>query len=125
MFVPLCFRVSYLLRGAIQHFRWAAALILKPAPTHEQVKCFIVLSLVGSETKTGKNGTPRRNGLPEKIHLVTSLLDVDVQAVPPHWPPLAQNLAVEDGEYELSVVPVTSIALVTSRILKVMRLWPI
>lgn len=60
------FRLSYLLRGAIQHFRWAAALVLKPAPTHEQVKCFFVLSLVDSETKSGKNGTPHRNGPSEK-----------------------------------------------------------
>jgi antiviral helicase SKI2 len=49
-------------------------------------------------------------------------LDVDVQAVPPQWPPSAQHLVVEDGEYELIVVPVTSIAFVTSRTLKVMRL---
>jgi len=44
---------------------------------------------------------------------------VDVQAVPPQWPPLPQNLVVEDGVYELIVVPVTSIALVTVRTLKV------
>jgi hypothetical protein len=56
---------------------------------------------------------------------MTSLPDVDEQAVPPEWPPLAQNLVVKDGVYELTVVPVTSIALVTSRTLKVMRLLPI
>jgi hypothetical protein len=50
------------------------------------------------------------------------LLDVDVQAVPPHWPPSAQDLVVEDGVYELIDVPITSIALVTSRTLKVTRL---
>jgi len=44
---------------------------------------------------------------------------VDAQAVPPQWPPLAQTLVVGDGEYELTVVPVTSIALVTVRTLKV------
>ena len=47
------------------------------------------------------------------------LLDVNVQAVPPHWPPSAHDLVVEDGVYELIDVPITSIALVTSRILKV------
>jgi antiviral helicase SKI2 len=51
------------------------------------------------------------------------LLDVDVQAVPPHWPPSAQDLVVEDGVYELTDVPITSIALVTNRTLKVMRLF--
>ena len=50
------------------------------------------------------------------------LLDVDIQAVPPHWPPSAHDLVVEDGVYELVDVPITSIALVTSRILKVTRL---
>lgn len=49
------------------------------------------------------------------------LLDVDVQAVPPRWPPSAQDLVVEDGVYDLMSVPITSIALVTSRTLKVMR----
>jgi len=82
------------------HFRWATALILKLAPTREQVKYFHVLSRVDSETKMGQN-------------------DMDVQAVPPQWPPLAQNLVVKDGVYELTVVPVTSIALVTSRPLKI------
>ncbi len=53
---------------------------------------------------------------------MTSLLDVDVQAVPPQWPPSAQDLVVENGVYELSEVPITSIALVTTRTLKVMRL---
>ena len=62
VFVALCFRVSYFLRGAIQHFRWASALILKLAPTREQVKYFYVLSRVDSGTKTGQSGTSRRNG---------------------------------------------------------------
>ncbi|KAI9511739.1 antiviral helicase [Russula earlei] len=44
---------------------------------------------------------------------------VDAHAVPPRWPPSAQSLMVEVGVYELAVVPVTSIALVTSRIFKV------
>jgi hypothetical protein len=47
--------------------------------------------------------------------------DVDVQTVPPHWPPSAQDLVVEDGVYELIDVPITSIALVTNRTLKVMQ----
>jgi hypothetical protein len=46
-------------------------------------------------------------------------IDVDTQAVPPQWPPLAQRLVVKDGVYELTDVPMTSIVLVTSRTLKV------
>lgn len=125
VFVALCFEVSYPLRGSIQHVRWAAALILKTAPTREQVKCFYVLSLVDSETKNRKDGMPHCNGPSETWHLLTSVLDEDEQVVPPQWPPLAQNLVVDDGVYELGVVPITSIAFVTSRTLKVMRPWPI
>ncbi|KAI0304630.1 antiviral helicase [Russula brevipes] len=77
------------------HFRWAVALILKPAPTHEQVKHFYVLSLVDPATKDKKNGCT------------------------PQWPPAAQSLVIEDGVYEVCPVPMTSIALVTSRTLKV------
>lgn len=48
-----------------------------------------------------------------------TLTDVDIQSVPPIWPPPAQGAVVEDGVYEAASVPVTSIALVTSRIIKV------
>jgi hypothetical protein len=34
---------------------------------------------------------------------MTSLLDVDAQAVPPQWPPAAQSLVIEDGVYEVCV----------------------
>jgi len=66
VFVAVRFQVSRLLRCAFQHFRWAAAVILKPALTREQLKRFWVLCLVDSETKKGKNGRPRRNGPPER-----------------------------------------------------------
>ena len=49
-----------------------------------------------------------------------SLTDIDIQPVPPLWPPPAQGVAVNDGVYEGATVPVTSIALVTSRTIKVM-----
>ena len=48
-----------------------------------------------------------------------SSIDMDSDAVPPRWPPLTQSLVVEDGVYELTDVPVTSIVLVTNRTLKV------
>ena len=48
-----------------------------------------------------------------------SLTDVDLQSVPPLWPPPAQGVVVEDGVYEAASVPVTSIALVTGRTIKV------
>lgn len=46
-------------------------------------------------------------------------LDIDSQAVPPKWPLQPQTLMVERGVYELIAVPLTSIAVVTSRTLKV------
>lgn len=46
-------------------------------------------------------------------------LDIDSQVVPPKWPLQPQTLMVERGVYELIAVPLTSIAVVTSRTLKV------
>ena len=46
-------------------------------------------------------------------------LDIDFQVVPPRWPLQPQTLVVEGGVYELIAVPLTSIAIVTSRTLKV------
>jgi hypothetical protein len=73
-----------------------------------------------NDSKEGKNGTLPCNGLWKISYLIALWSDVDAQAVPPQWPPLAKTLVVEDGKYELTVVPVTSIALVTGRTLKVM-----
>ncbi|KAH9973036.1 hypothetical protein BGW80DRAFT_1459357 [Lactifluus volemus] len=97
--IPLIFKVQKPCLGGLWcfHFHWSTAVILKAAFTREQVKFFFVLSLVDSETKEKKN-------------------DVDIQAVPPRWPPLAQSLVVEDGVYEAAVVPVT---IVTTRFLKI------
>jgi antiviral helicase SKI2 len=92
--------------------------ILKAAPTREQVKHYFVLSRVDSETKEGKNGTIRCHCL-EDTTAHDSSIDVDSQAVPPRWPPSAQSLVVEDGVYERTIVPVTSITFVTNRTLKV------
>ncbi|KAI0050634.1 antiviral helicase [Auriscalpium vulgare] len=84
------------------HFRWNAGLLLKSAPAREQVRCYFVLALVDAETKEGKHEE-----------------DVNPQAIPPRWPPSPHFLQVENGVYQLDVVPVTSIALVTSRIAKI------
>ncbi|KAF8272987.1 antiviral helicase [Lactarius quietus] len=82
------------------HFRWAIAVILKPTAAREHVKYFSVLALVDRETiGEGK--------------------DIDIQSVPPLWPPPAQGVVVNDGVYEGVAVPVTSIALVTSRTIKI------
>ncbi|KAI9444948.1 antiviral helicase [Lactarius indigo] len=82
------------------HFSWAIAMILKQSPTSEKVKHFFVLALVGRETD-------------EEVE------DVDVQSIPPLWPPPPQGAVVKDGVYKALQVPVTSIALVTSRTIKI------
>ena len=46
-------------------------------------------------------------------------LDIDPQAIPPHWPPTPESLIVNDGIYELRKVPLTSIVLVTNKTIKV------
>lgn len=45
--------------------------------------------------------------------------DVDLQSVPPRVLPTPQSLAVQDGVYDLRFVPLTSISMVTSRMIKV------
>lgn len=82
------------------HYSWAIAVILKQSPAPEQVKHFFVLALVGPETN-------------EEVE------DVDMQSIPPLWPPPPQGAVVEDGVYKALQVPVTSIALVTSRTIKI------
>ncbi|KAI0323105.1 antiviral helicase [Amylostereum chailletii] len=81
------------------HFRWNAAVLLKPAPPIENVKYYWVLALVSPETKDGKQ-------------------NVDVQGLPPRWPPDPESLMFSDGVYELAAVPLTSISLVTNRTIK-------
>ncbi|KAG6846094.1 hypothetical protein H0H87_006458 [Tephrocybe sp. NHM501043] len=85
----------------------ATAILLKPAPLQglesgllEKLKTYYVLALVDPETKSGAH-------------------DIDNQAIPPYWPPTPESLVVDDGVYELRAVPLTSVALVTSRSVKV------
>lgn len=66
----------------------------------EKTKIYYILALVDQNTKYAKQ-------------------DIDPQAVLPCWPLLPQSLVVEDGVYELRAVPVTSIALLTNRTIKV------
>lgn len=47
------------------------------------------------------------------------MLDLDSQAVMPMWPLNSESLLVNNGVYELRIVPTTSISLVSNRIVKV------
>ncbi|KAH9065893.1 antiviral helicase [Lactarius vividus] len=80
------------------HFSWAIAVILKQSPAPEQVKHFFFLALVDPETN-------------EEVE--------DAQSIPPLWPPPPEGAVVKDGVYKALSAPVTSIALVTSRTIKI------
>ena len=45
--------------------------------------------------------------------------DVDIEAVPPMWPLAPSSMKIEGGVYELRAVPFSSIAMITSRVIKV------
>jgi len=86
------------------HFRCNLAVILRPAASPSGVpsrtKHYDVLALVSPETKTGD-------------------IDVDLEAIAPHWPPLPTELDGVLDTYDLKTVPLTSFAMVTSQAIKV------
>ncbi|EJD03737.1 antiviral helicase [Fomitiporia mediterranea MF3/22] len=81
------------------HFRNNAAVIVKAGPAQDKMKTFFILALSNKETKAKK-------------------INPEAQPVPPIWPPQVDSVVNEDFVYEYAVVPITSIALVTSRTLK-------
>ncbi|GAA6054578.1 hypothetical protein NBRC10513_003468 [Rhodotorula toruloides] len=90
------------------HFRDHPAVLLKSAPPAvlpsgviDPTKQFFVLAFVPPEVRSGHH-------------------DVPVEAVPPRWPPRPSPVTDPSSlTYELAIVPLTSIALVTSLALKV------
>ncbi|KAF8628226.1 hypothetical protein AX15_004008 [Amanita polypyramis BW_CC] len=90
------------------HFKTGnIGVLLKQAPSPitetgkiESTKAYFVLALVHPGTKT-------------------SNYDVDLQEIPPLWPPAAHDLYTDGAVYELKAVPVTSICLVTNRTIKI------
>ncbi|KAI0778677.1 antiviral helicase [Trametes elegans] len=88
------------------HFRWNVAVLIKHAPktlagaAASETRLHYVLAMVSPDTKRG-------------VH------DTDAQGVPPRWPPRPEALIVDEPTYELVAVPLTSIALVSDRTIKV------
>ncbi|KAI0783389.1 antiviral helicase [Abortiporus biennis] len=88
------------------HFNLNLAVLLRSISTaaagsREKLVTYDLLALVDPETKVGKK-------------------DVDPQAVPPAWPLDPSKMVVQDAQYEFRVkVPLSSIAMVTSRSLKI------
>ncbi|KAI0334446.1 antiviral helicase [Cubamyces sp. BRFM 1775] len=89
------------------HYQSNIGVLLKQAPNNyatafhgEKTKLYWVLAMVSPETRMGKT-------------------DVDGQAIPPRWPPRPESLLVDEPIYDLTPVPLTSIAMVSSRSVKV------
>lgn len=97
-----------------------------------------VLAVVDSRTKSGKNGKTmkRINRLEaDDRHLSLQFArrqfyplaplnhrsDKDAQAMVPKWSHNPEDLLVDQAEYELAAVPLTSVSLVTSKTIKVKR----
>jgi len=53
------------------------------------------------------------------VQISFAFADIDTEVVPPTWPLDPTSLRVEDGEYELRAVPLTSIAMLSNRVIKV------
>ncbi|KAH8099717.1 antiviral helicase [Cristinia sonorae] len=92
-----------------EHFRWNLGVLLKPAPVQasasgvrEKIRRYDVLALVDLETKQAD----------AKLH-------PDPQAVPPVWPPRPENLVGELTEYDVRVVPLSSMVMITDAVIKV------
>ena len=91
--------------------------IAKATQHDEKVKCYYVLAMVSPETKTHEHGASNTR-LSRGMRLIYSE-DVDAEAVPPRWPPTPESLIVDEPTYEVAVVPVTSIAMVSFEDIKV------
>ncbi|KAF8910025.1 ATP-dependent RNA helicase [Gymnopilus junonius] len=92
------------------HFRDSnVAVVLRQAPVAASVsgilnkmRTYFVLAWVDPDTKGGKRGKY-----------------VDAEAVPPLWPIAPDSLFIDFGVYELRLVPLSSIVMVTNRMIKI------
>ena len=113
-------------------------MILKPAPTQASVgsRAYWVLAVVDSHTKSKKNGEmisdyqPSLKAHPQYIITIHPTLnffspdprlDKDARAMVPKWSHSPEEMLVDQAEYDLAAVPLTSISLVTARTIKVKR----
>ncbi|KAH9858296.1 antiviral helicase [Lenzites betulinus] len=80
------------------------ATALTNAPASEKVRLYYVLAMVSLETRQGET-------------------DVDAQGVPPQWPPRPETLLIDEPTYDLTPIPLSSIAMVTNRSIKVETEW--
>ncbi|KAI0361085.1 antiviral helicase [Trametes cingulata] len=97
------------------HYKSNIGVLLKQAPnalanshpsvsSSEKVKLYYVLAMVSPETRKGET-------------------DMDAQAVPPQWPPRPETLLVDEPTYDLTPIPLSSIAMVSNRTIKLELEW--
>lgn len=60
----------------------------------------------------------------EKV-LIFHSLDIESDAIPPTWPLEPDSLIMDDATYELRAVPLTSIAFITNKLVKVKQQFKI
>jgi len=77
-----------------------ASSLVSEAGKFENMTSYFVLAIVHPDTRTGKD-------------------DIDPQQIPPLWPPKTMDVQVEAGVYDLKAVPITSICLVTDKMIKI------
>ncbi|KAH9950987.1 antiviral helicase, partial [Amylocystis lapponica] len=82
------------------HFKWNIAVLLKSDGVVDNTRMYSILALVDPVTKSGER-------------------DVDAQSIPPRWPPTPESLVAQDSTYQFRIIPLTSIAMVTDRVIKV------
>lgn len=83
-----------------------------------------MLAFVPPETRAGAHGTSRLSSRLRRCRQTERIpstdADVAAEAVPPRWPPKTASIANAEGlTYELAIVPLTSVSLVTSMTLRV------
>ncbi|CAA7264771.1 unnamed protein product [Cyclocybe aegerita] len=98
-------RVVVLRDGHFRHNNIAVLLKAAPVPTLDsgvlaKGRTYFVLAWVHPDTKSKKQ-------------------DIEAQVVPPMWPISPTSLIVENGVYELTAVPLSSIAIVTAKTIKI------
>ncbi|KAJ3509694.1 hypothetical protein NLJ89_g5085 [Agrocybe chaxingu] len=98
-------RVVILRDGHFRHNNIAVLLKAAPVPTLDsgilaKGRTYFVLAWVHPDTKSKKQ-------------------DIEAPIVPPIWPISPTSLIVENGVYELTVVPLSSIAIVTAKTIKI------
>lgn len=81
-----------------------------------------MMSLHWLHEKPKAESTVSRNSYIPLIMVLTKLLDVDGQAVPPRWPARPSDIDGTGDVYDLRSVSTNSIAMVTTRSLKVIYL---